>query len=52
MGGEGEGRGKEWIRRGERVVGEESNGFLARRRRESERGESRDEKMMMVMLIV
>jgi hypothetical protein len=34
------------------MVGKESNGFWHRKRRESEGGESKDEKMMMVKLIV
>jgi hypothetical protein len=51
MGGEGEGRGIEWVRRGRTSCWEESNGFSHRRRRESEGNESRDEKIMMVKLI-
>jgi hypothetical protein len=49
MGGGGEGRGREWMRE---WIGKENNGLLLRRRRESEGGENRDEKIVMAKLIV
>jgi hypothetical protein len=55
LGGEQEGKlrmGREWMRSLERVVEKENNGLYPRRRRESEGGESRDEKIVMVKLIV
>jgi hypothetical protein len=44
--------GKEWVRGAEQVFGEGSNVFYLRRWMESEVGESKDESMMIVKLIV
>jgi hypothetical protein len=51
MAGEDEGRGESGLEGAERVVGKDSLGFQHRKKGESEGGESRDEKMVMVKLI-
>jgi hypothetical protein len=52
MGGDGEGRGRDWLRRGRMSFWEGEQWILPQEKRESEGGESRDEKMMMIKLIV
>jgi hypothetical protein len=49
--GEGKDRGIEWVRRGRIGCWEGEQWIIAQEKEGSERGENRDEKMMMVKLI-
>jgi hypothetical protein len=46
-----ENRGREWIRRGRMSSWGENNGLWHSRRRESEEGKNRDEKILMLKII-
>jgi hypothetical protein len=52
MGGEGEGRGKQWMRRGRKSSWEGGKYILAQEKEGEQKGESRNEKTVMVKLIV